>query len=97
MIFSTAQLGCRRLCIDSCHRDSLLFSRAFHSSYPFAGQVKRRMPPKKAAAPEKKVLLGRPGNSLKIGIVGALCMIIVDIVLTKSVRRSPQCRQVLVL
>ncbi|KLO15253.1 hypothetical protein SCHPADRAFT_902535 [Schizopora paradoxa] len=28
------------------------------------------MPPKKAAAPEKKVLLGRPGNNLKIGIVG---------------------------
>jgi len=28
------------------------------------------MPPKKAAAPEKKVLLGRPSNNLKIGIVG---------------------------
>ncbi|KAI0364311.1 cytoplasmic protein [Pilatotrama ljubarskyi] len=28
------------------------------------------MPPKKAAAAEKKVLLGRPGNNLKIGIVG---------------------------
>jgi obg-like ATPase 1 len=28
------------------------------------------MPPKKEAAPEKKVLLGRPGNNLKIGIVG---------------------------
>lgn len=28
------------------------------------------MPPKKAAAQEKKVLLGRPGNNLKIGIVG---------------------------
>ncbi|KAF9452332.1 hypothetical protein P691DRAFT_795038 [Macrolepiota fuliginosa MF-IS2] len=28
------------------------------------------MPPKKAAAPEKKTLLGRPGNNLKIGIVG---------------------------
>ncbi|KAF9514553.1 hypothetical protein BS47DRAFT_1328748 [Hydnum rufescens UP504] len=28
------------------------------------------MPPKKAPAPEKKVLLGRPGNNLKIGIVG---------------------------
>ncbi|KAI0747330.1 P-loop containing nucleoside triphosphate hydrolase protein [Irpex lacteus] len=31
---------------------------------------KRNMPPKKAAAPEKKTLLGRPGNNLKIGIVG---------------------------
>jgi obg-like ATPase 1 len=28
------------------------------------------MPPKKAAAPEKKTLLGRPSNNLKIGIVG---------------------------
>ncbi|KAJ7052433.1 P-loop containing nucleoside triphosphate hydrolase protein [Mycena amicta] len=28
------------------------------------------MPPRKAAAPEKKTLLGRPGNNLKIGIVG---------------------------
>lgn len=29
------------------------------------------MPPKKAAAQEKKVLLGRPSNNLKIGIVGS--------------------------
>ena len=28
------------------------------------------MPPKKAPPQEKKVLLGRPGNNLKIGIVG---------------------------
>jgi obg-like ATPase 1 len=28
------------------------------------------MPPKKAAAPEKKAYLGRPSNNLKIGIVG---------------------------
>ncbi|MCV2423770.1 redox-regulated ATPase YchF, partial [Paucibacter sp. DJ4R-1] len=28
------------------------------------------MPPKKAPAPEKKAILGRPGNNLKIGIVG---------------------------
>ncbi|GAA5886117.1 hypothetical protein JCM16303_000048 [Sporobolomyces ruberrimus] len=28
------------------------------------------MPPKKAAAPEKKVLLGRPSNNLYVGIVG---------------------------
>ena len=28
------------------------------------------MPPKKAPAQEKKTLLGRPGNNLKIGIVG---------------------------
>ena len=29
------------------------------------------MPPKKAPPQEKKVLLGRPSNNLKIGIVGA--------------------------
>ncbi|KAF9267683.1 hypothetical protein L218DRAFT_854459 [Marasmius fiardii PR-910] len=28
------------------------------------------MPPKKPSGPEKKILLGRPGNNLKIGIVG---------------------------
>lgn len=28
------------------------------------------MPPKKEAAPEKKIILGRPGNTLKMGIVG---------------------------
>lgn len=32
--------------------------------------IKKRMPPKKAPVAEKKVLLGRPGNNLKIGIVG---------------------------
>jgi obg-like ATPase 1 len=32
--------------------------------------AKKKMPPKKAATPEKKALLGRPGNNLKIGIVG---------------------------
>ncbi|KAG6910115.1 hypothetical protein DXG01_013169 [Tephrocybe rancida] len=32
--------------------------------------IKKKMPPKKAAAQEKKTLLGRPSNNLKIGIVG---------------------------
>ena len=32
-------------------------------------EAKKKMPPKKSA-PERKVLLGRPGNNLKIGIVG---------------------------
>lgn len=49
-------------------------SRPFTHIHPFSStscvQVKKRMPPKKAAAPEKKVLLGRPSNNLKIGIVG---------------------------
>jgi len=31
---------------------------------------RRKMPPKKAPVPEKKILLGRPSNNLKIGIVG---------------------------
>jgi hypothetical protein len=33
--------------------------------------LKKRMPPRKAPVQEKKVLLGRPSNNLKIGIVGA--------------------------
>lgn len=33
-------------------------------------KIKKRMPPKKAAQAEKKILLGRPSNNLKIGIVG---------------------------
>ncbi|KAF5359262.1 hypothetical protein D9756_003230 [Leucocoprinus leucothites] len=32
--------------------------------------AKKRMPPKKASVQEKRTLLGRPGNNLKIGIVG---------------------------
>ncbi|KAI0683394.1 cytoplasmic protein [Cytidiella melzeri] len=42
-----------------------------HFSLSIPSQAKKRnMPPKKAAAAEKKTLLGRPGNNLKIGIVG---------------------------
>lgn len=33
------------------------------------------MPPKKAPEKEKKVLLGRPSNNLKIGIVGRFAII----------------------
>lgn len=39
-------------------------SRLFHSSKPFLA-VKKKMPPKKQAA-EEKILLGRPGNNLKM-------------------------------
>lgn len=39
------------------------------SSTP-AINYKKRMPPKRAAVQEKKIILGRPGNNLKIGIVG---------------------------
>lgn len=49
--------------------DHLSSSPAFFStSRPC--KAKKRMPPKKAGAPEKKILLGRPSNNLKIGIVG---------------------------
>ena len=44
--------------------------RPFSVSYPLCAKKKRVMPPKKAPKEEKKTLLGRPGNNLKIGIVG---------------------------
>ncbi|KAG9224759.1 hypothetical protein CCMSSC00406_0002090 [Pleurotus cornucopiae] len=49
-------------------RLSSSLARSFSSS-PVAC-TKKRMPPKKAPAAEKKTLLGRPSNNLKIGIVG---------------------------
>jgi obg-like ATPase 1 len=45
-----------------------LFYRPFSSTARL--NIKKRMPPKKAVTQEKKILLGRPGNNLKIGIVG---------------------------
>ncbi|KAJ6570249.1 P-loop containing nucleoside triphosphate hydrolase protein [Mycena vulgaris] len=42
---------------------------ASHFSTSSPRFIKRKMPPKKAVT-EKKTLLGRPGNNLKIGIVG---------------------------
>ncbi|KAJ6577320.1 P-loop containing nucleoside triphosphate hydrolase protein [Mycena capillaripes] len=58
----------------SCRRilpSSLLISppSAAHFSTSLPRLVKKKMPPKKAVV-EKKALLGRPGNNLKIGIVG---------------------------
>ncbi|KAH9068258.1 P-loop containing nucleoside triphosphate hydrolase protein [Lactarius deliciosus] len=47
-----------------------LSCRYFSVSSSVLGSVKKRMPPKKAPVQEKKVLLGRPSNNLKIGIVG---------------------------
>ena len=44
--------------------------RPFSCSPALAAKKRNAMPPKKAAAQEKKTLLGRPGNNLKIGIVG---------------------------
>ncbi|RUS16105.1 hypothetical protein BC937DRAFT_91610 [Endogone sp. FLAS-F59071] len=42
-----------------------IFIRPFSSSSP----ILARMPPKKAVK-EEKILLGRPSNNLKIGVVG---------------------------
>ncbi|KAM5544623.1 hypothetical protein V8D89_001521 [Ganoderma adspersum] len=44
--------------------------RTLHVSSVLAAKKRSNMPPKKAPAAEKKTLLGRPGNNLKIGIVG---------------------------
>lgn len=49
---------------------SAFVCRSFSVSYPVYAKKKKSMPPKKAAKEEKKALLGRPGNNLKIGIVG---------------------------
>lgn len=43
-------------------------SRPYHQS-PISYKSKYKMPPKKAVV-EKKALLGRPSNNLKVGIVG---------------------------
>lgn len=37
--------------------------RSFHTTAP---SFKKKMPPKKKAVEEKKVILGRPGNNLKV-------------------------------
>jgi hypothetical protein len=47
----------------------ILLTRPFSASHSLQAK-KKKMPPKKAPAAEKKVLLGRPSNNLKIGIVG---------------------------
>lgn len=53
-------------------RARLFFPRACFSTSP-PRLAKKKMPPKKAPPREKRVLLGRPGNNLKIGIVGRFC------------------------
>ena len=54
----------------SLHRYTIAFHRLRFFSTSATRAAKKIMPPKKAAPPEKKTLLGRPGNNLKIGIVG---------------------------
>jgi len=49
--------------------NSQSFTRHFSATLSLQAK-KKKMPPKKAPVAEKKVLLGRPSNNLKIGIVG---------------------------
>jgi hypothetical protein len=69
-----------------------LQARAFSVSLP---RFKKKMPPKKAAGPEKKALLGRPGNNLKIGIVG-LFVLTLCYLISSSLFRSPERWEVVV-
>ena len=72
-----------------------LSRRTFSVSSPALSSVKKRMPPKKAPVQEKKVLLGRPSNNLKIGIVGALFIPRQWAHLTS--RRTSKCREIILL
>ena len=54
------------------------------------------MPPKKAII-EKKTLLGRPSNNLKIGIVGLFFTLNHFLLLTLPFFRSPKCRKIILL
>src|ERR1700744_1376243 len=56
--------------LEPCSSTTLRAVSAIAAAYPVQkrGYAKRKMPPKKVAE-EKKVLLGRPGNNLKSGIV----------------------------
>jgi obg-like ATPase 1 len=54
--------------IDRFYRVHPFHVRLFSSSPSL--YIKKKMPPKKASVAEKKTLLGRPSNNLKIGIVG---------------------------
>ena len=77
-------------------RDRLAFltrlssPRAFSLSFAPLAPIKKRMPPKKAPPQEKKILLGRPSNNLKIGIVGAFLLVTFHIPFTLlSSHRTP--------
>lgn len=66
-LFLTFERPAASTALQRLHTKSLLNCTALHvSSRSYA--KKRTMPPKKAVE-EKKILLGRPGNSLKSGIV----------------------------
>ena len=82
---------------------TLGLQRHFTSTSPV--QVKKRMPPKKAPEKEKRAILGRPSNNLKIGIVGLFIHPSVypptsssDIsALCVHLIRSPECREIVLL
>ena len=53
--------------------------------------IKKKMPPKKAVV-EKKTLLGRPSNNLKIGIVGLFLSLDLFLNTHPTLVRPPKCR-----
>lgn len=61
---------------------------AAHFSTSLPRLIKKKMPPKKAVV-EKKALLGRPGNNLKIGIVGPFFKILVYLI-SSCLKRRPE-------
>lgn len=85
--------------IDRFRRPPLILFLARSFSISATSQAKaKKMPPKKALAQEKKVLLGRPSNNLKIGIVGALALPLHACYEIHADRaRSPQRRKVILL
>lgn len=77
------------------HRYPICLS-SFSTSAPRL--VKKKMPPKKAAPAEKKTLLGRPSNNLKIGIVGLFRILPPSTPSHLHLHfRAPQRRQILLL
>lgn len=68
-------------------------ARCFHSSLKTA-----RMPPKKSSnASEKKLLLGRPGNNLKVGIVGLSTLHSSSMAIDDTFGRTTQRRKIVFL
>ena len=52
------------------HPTVISFSCTLHSSSHCAHKRVKMAPKKASAISEKKIVLGRPGNNLKVGIVG---------------------------
>ena len=73
--------------------------RTFSLSSAALASRKKRMPPKKAPVQEKKVLLGRPSNNLKIGIVGTFPPHDISLFISRPLlsRRASERRQIILL